>query len=269
MTKALFIFFIFFALKSFGQETISFHKEVTSDLLFPITHLEKSNQLYHLKDELKLINEGAQSVKNIERLNLIISTEMNKLILNTKFENYISKNIITSTQVLTAQKKLTKNKTIMSEFSVSIIKRILDDFIPFLANNKLDQFQSSNEKKSMSSSEKLLLKRLNKYSSPWISFFLVNPIDKVNLFFNEVAAQFIKNLVTQIKVIKIHSFQQSHSPIQLISGIDKLSPSKNENKAPKEDESNEVDPLSIIENIPKKSRSESINDLLNSLPGAQ
>ncbi len=269
MKRTLFILFISFSMNCFGQQSISFYEGVTSDLSFPILHLSKFNQLHQFKNELKLINDSAQSIKNLKRLNLIISTEMNKLILNTKFERHISKNIITSTQVLTAQKKLEKNKTIMSNFSASIITRILKDFEPFLAKNKLDQFQSSNLKNTMNTSERLLLTRLNKYSSPWLSFFLVNPIDKVNSFFNEVAAQFIKNLVIQIKVIKIHSFQQSHSPIQLITGIDKISPPKSMKVAPQENESKQIDPLSIIKNIPKKSRSESINDLLKNLPSAQ
>ncbi len=154
----------------------------------------------------------------------LVNSESHKTLLDYKKEANGPRTNVRISEISLAKEKSIKFKPVYTSFSRFIIRLVLTDFEPYLENNFLDRAQNSNSSKVKDVKKLSHLKKLLKYSGPWVHHINSNSPQQFNQELAKVIKLFLLHITEQSKIFRIHSDERrKKSSLPLFSGLSSTS----------------------------------------------
>lgn len=255
MNKFILIFFILtsqsiYSANIFKQISISSQK---APYFFQLILIHLQMQPIETRDAQEILQHLIEINKNMGLLPLIdqkffTTSEIYKSLLNFPFDIKTSTDTINSSDLKSLKKKLDRNKVTYSPFSQFIIESTYLDFKNWL---KIEDFRSA---PNMSPKEIFHLKKLLKYSGPWVNHINSYSPAQFNQLTTKVIINFLRTARIQLQAFPVYS-RARKKPTPFLTGLSdiriknflELKPDSSTLPISKEDESaiNEVKDLQV------------------------
>lgn len=170
------------------------------------TPIPRNTEKKILKNLVK-INDNFVNINKVNKT-FLVTSESYKSILNFKSGLTSKSGSVMISELEVVRKKLKKFKLIYTDFSQYIISKSLDDFNPYLEDNFLDQYQSNSNGNSKKLIKIAQLKKIIKYSGPWIHAISSSPAKTFNEQLVELISNFFRNLAEQSYIFTLHKSEQ-------------------------------------------------------------